>query len=127
MSMEQPRLPLFAVQRTNTILYCMQWVATVAFYRDQLGLPVSHATDWFVEFQLGEAAYLSIADSTRATICAVQGEGITLSWQVADLAAVQPRLHGMGIATTPLKKKWGAQVLYFHDPEGHRVELWAPL
>jgi len=127
MNTEPPRQPLFTVQRTNTILYCAQWGATVAFYRDQIGLPITHATDWFVEFQLGESAYLSIADSARATIRAAQGAGITLSWQVAELADIQQRLHTVGIATTPLQKKWGAHVLYFHDPEGHRVELWATL
>jgi catechol 2,3-dioxygenase-like lactoylglutathione lyase family enzyme len=124
---DQPHLPLFGVQRTNTILYCAQWAATVAFYRDWLGLPITHATDWFVEFQVGEEAFLSIADSARATIRAVKGEGITLSWQVADIAAIQQRLNDLGIVTTPLKQKWGAQLLYFHDPEGHRLELWEAL
>ncbi len=125
MTTESPRQPLFGVQRTNTILYCAQWAATVAFYRDQLRLPITHATDWFIEFHLGATAYLSIADSRRATIPAVAGAGITLSWQVADVATIGARLQGLGIVTTPLKAKWGAQVLYFHDPEGHRIELWA--
>lgn len=127
MSVDQPRQPLFAVQRTNTILYCAQWATTVAFYRDQLGLPITHATDWFIEFQLGEQAFLSIADQARATIRSTDGAGLTLSWQVTNLVAIQQQLHDLGIATTPLKKKWGAQVLYFHDPEGHRLELWEAL
>lgn len=119
--------PLFAVQRTNTILYCVQWTATVAFYRDQLGLLVTHATTWFVEFQVGEHAYLSIADSARATIQPAHGAGITLSWQVTALTLLQQRLNDLGIVTTPLKPKWGALVCYFHDPEGHRIELWEAL
>jgi len=124
MSTEQAQQPLFAVQRTNTILYCEQWAATVAFYRDQLGLPITHATDWFVEFQLETHAYLSIADSARATIPAAAGAGLTLSWQVKEIGVIKQRLHNLGIVTTPLKEKWGAYVLYFHDPEGHRLELW---
>lgn len=117
--------PLFAIQRTNTILYCVHWSATVAFYRDQLGLPMTHGADWFVEFQLGPTAYLSIADSARATIRPANGAGLTLSWQVVDLGLIQQRLNGQGITTTAIKQKWGARVLYFHDPEGHRIELWA--
>ena len=124
MNTEPPPSPLFAIVRTNTILYCAQWAATVAFYRDQLGLPITHATDWFVEFQLGTYAYLSIADSARATIRPAAGAGLTLSWQVKGISTVEQRLQQLGITTTPIKKKWGAQVLYFHDPEGHRVELW---
>ena len=119
--------PLFAVARTNTILYCAQWAATVAFYRDQLRLPITHATAWFVEFQVGEQAYLSIADSARTTIQPAHGAGITLSWQVTNLELLQQQLTALDIATTPLKKKWGAQVLYFHDPEGNRLELWEAL
>ena len=119
--------PLFAVARTNTILYCAQWAATVAFYRDQLRLPITHATNWFVEFQVGEQAYLSIADSARATIQPAHGAGLTLSWQVTNLPLLQQQLTALDIVTTPLKQKWGAQVLYFHDPEGNRLELWEAL
>ena len=127
MNSAEPQAPLFAVQRTNTILYCAHWSATVAFYRDQLGLPITHSTDWCVEFQLGATAYLSIADSARATIAPVNGAGLTLSWQVGDIGQIHQRLASLGIATTPIKKKWGAQVFYFHDPEGHRLELWEAL
>lgn len=113
------------LKRTNTILYCAAWAATVAFYRDQLGLPVTHANDWFVEFQLEERSFLSVANQARATIASGHGAGITLSWQVDDIAAEQQRLTAVGIATSPIKQLWGAQVLYLHDPEGNRIELWA--
>jgi len=116
--------PLFAVQRTNTILYCAQWAATVAFYRDQLRLPITYSNTWFVELQLGPTAYLSLADSERTTIRPANGAGLTLSWQVVDIRLIQQQLTDLGIATTAIKQKWGAQVLYFHDPEGHRIELW---
>lgn len=119
--------PLFTVARTNTILYCAQWPATVAFYRDQLCLPVTHATDWFMEFQVSDHAYLSVADSARATISPAHGAGLTLSWQVTNLLLIQQQLIALGIVTTPLKKKWGAHVLYLHDPEGNRLELWEAL
>ncbi|MBX3012302.1 MAG: VOC family protein [Caldilineaceae bacterium] len=127
MTMVSPRQPLFAIQRANTILYCAHWPATVAFYRDQLGLPVTYANDWFVELLLGEGRYLSLANSARATIPPGRGAGLTLSWQVTAIATLQQQLQQVGIATTPLKVKWGAQVLYFHDPEGHRIELWEAL
>lgn len=114
------------IKRTNTILYCEAWAATVAFYRDQLGLPITHANTWFVEFHLGAQCFLSVADQARATIASSQGAGITLSWQVDDLGAEQQRLAAAGIPTSPIKRRWGAQVLYLHDPEGNRIELWAP-
>ena len=116
---------MIAVQRTNTILYCRRWPATVQFYRDQLRLPVAFENDWFVEFQLNAAAYLSVADAAHTSIAAVDGQGITLAWQVLDLEEVRTHLLEQGIAATPLRRRWDAWVFYCHDPEGHRLEFWA--
>jgi len=116
---------MIAIQRTNTILYCRAWAATVHFYREQLHLPVTYENDWFVEFQLTASVCLSIANAARASIAAVEGQGITLTWQVNQLEAVQLRLHSHGIITTPIQRRWGAWVFYCHDPEGHRLEFWA--
>lgn len=118
--------PLLAFRRTNTILYCRNWQETVDFYQERLGLPVMFANDWFVEFALTDTSCLSIANAERATIDAVQGQGITLAWQVDDVAVSKARLAAQGIVTTPIQHKWQAQVCYCHDPEGHRLELWAP-
>ncbi len=115
---------LFAPKRANTILYCRDWAATVAFYRQQLGLPVSFVNDWFVEFRLNDGACLSIADASRASIAAVEGQGITLAWQVSNLAEVHAHLLATGAPVTPIQRRWGAWVFYCHDPEGHRLEFW---
>lgn len=110
--------------RANTILYCREWAATVAFYRQRLGLPVGFENEWFVEFRLNEGAYLSIADASRASIAAVEGRGITLAWQVSNLADMHAHLQAEGAPVTPIRSRWGAWVFYCHDPEGHRLEFW---
>lgn len=115
---------LFVPKRANTILYCHNWAATVAFYRQRLRLPVSFENDWFVEFRLNEGACLSIADASRASIAAVEGQGITLAWQVSNLAEVHAHLLATGEPVTPIQRRWGAWVFYCHDPEGHRLEFW---
>ena len=114
------------ISRTNTILYCRNWSETVSFYRTILELPVSHETDWFVEFQLTDTAYLSIANVVRTSIQSVDGQGITLSWQVFNIYKARASLGNQGVETTEIKKKWGAWLFYFHDPEGHRIEFWQP-
>ena len=114
------------VQRANTVLYCARWNATVAFYRDVLGLTIGFANDWFVEFRVGESAFVSIADASRATIESANGHGITLTWQVADIDESYEMLSGLGVALTPIRPRWGARVCYLRDPEGHRIELWTP-
>lgn len=112
------------LERTNTILYCRQWTKTVHFYKAKLALPVSFENDWFVEFVLTDRAYLSIADAGRASIQDVQGQGLTLSWRVTDLERARQLLNAQGISTTAVRTKWNARVFYFHDPEGHRIEMW---
>lgn len=112
------------VQRTNTILYCRRWEATVAFYRDIFKFPLSYQRDWFVEFQVTGESFLSIANEKRATVQSVKGQGITLSWQVGDIENVHRACLEQDVEVSDIKKKWGAFVFYLHDPEGHRIELW---
>jgi catechol 2,3-dioxygenase-like lactoylglutathione lyase family enzyme len=111
----------------NTILYCREWHATVAFYRDRLRLPVTFDSDWFVEFVVAPDARLSIADERRASIKSSGGAGITLTFQVEDARAVWDLFQAAGLAPGPLKQHaWGALVFYLRDPEGHRLEVWSP-
>jgi catechol 2,3-dioxygenase-like lactoylglutathione lyase family enzyme len=116
--------PAITLNRTNIVLYCRRWQETVLFYREQLAFPVSFENDWFVEFVLTGDTYLSVADSRRASVRDVHGQGITFTWRVADLAAAQAQLTRRGIETTAIRRRWGALVLYCYDPEGHRLELW---
>ena len=120
-------MTLLDVRRTNTILYCRRWQETIRFYRDGLELPVSHATDWLVEFMLTDRSFISLADATRATIPAARGAGITLSWLVDDAYEMHLRATARGWNPGPIQTKWNANVFYFNDPEGHRIELWSPL
>jgi uncharacterized glyoxalase superfamily protein PhnB len=98
----------------------------VAFYQNDLQLTVTFASDWFVEFQLGGTAHLSVADERRASIKSSQGAGITLTFQVESADETWTYLQGQGLQVEPLKNHaWGARVFYFYDPEGHRLEIWS--
>ncbi len=119
-------MPAPELRRTNTILYCRRWAATVQFYRDVLGLAAHPLCDWFVEFRLTADSCLSIADAARATIAPVAGGGVTLSWQVADVVDFRRHLVDKGVTTGPITNRWGARCFFFHDPEGHRLEAWSP-
>lgn len=112
------------LQRTNIILYCRHWIETANFYKRILCLTVAFENDWFVEFQLTETSFLSIANSARATIDDVQGQGVTLTLEVTDLEKAKENLEAQGIITTTIQRKWNALVFYCHDPEGHRLEFW---
>jgi len=112
----------------NTILYCQKWAETVAFYQHSLALPVLFASDWFVEFELGATARLSVADERGARIKSSRGAGLTLTLQVENADATWADLHARGLELESLRDHaWGARVFYFYDPEGHRLEIWSAL
>jgi catechol 2,3-dioxygenase-like lactoylglutathione lyase family enzyme len=117
---------MIGASRFNTILYCERWRECVEFYRDRLGLPVTFANDWFVEFRVAGDACLSIADATRATVSTSAGAGMTLTFRVDDADRAREALLAAGIeAPAPRDHPWGARTFFVRDPEGTRLEFWS--
>ena len=113
-------------KNANTILYCHKWRETAAFYQDVLNLPITFASDWFIEFQLVGTAHLSIANADRATISSSHGPGITLTLQVESADEAWKQLSKLGLRLESVRDHvWGARVFYLFDPEGHRLEIWS--
>jgi len=112
------------IHRTNTILYCIRWAATVKFYRDMINLPVLLQKAWFVEFELTDNSCLSVADAARTSVGSAGGAGITLSWQVEDIDSIKDRMRSDGIDVSPITVTWGARNFFVFDPEGNRIEFW---
>jgi len=113
------------VTRTNTILYCNRWSETVAFYASVLGLPITFENDWFVEFRIGDNAFVSVADGSRSSVRPGDGAGLTLSWEVSDLEAAHASLAASGATPQPIAKRFGANVFDVFDPTGNRIEFWS--
>lgn len=111
---------------SNTVLYVARFVECVAFYRDRLGFTVSFANAWFVEMQVCGTSKLSVADQRRTSIRSAAGHGLTLTFEVADLAYVHAELARAGAAPGAMRAHgFGAQVFYLRDPEGNRIEFWS--
>lgn len=116
---------MLSVERSNVILYCERWAETVAFYRRLLGGALTVDRGWFVELAVGDGTYLSVADAAHASIAPAGGAGLTLSWQVADVAAARTDLVADGFDVSAVHHRFGSPVVDLHDPEGHRIELWS--
>ena len=115
------------IRAMNTVLYCRHFAQTLAFYGDVLRLPRGFANDWFVEFKVAREAFLSVADERRSSIDSAQGKGLTLTFQVGDVRASHGQLCARGATPTALgPRPWGTQGFLLHDPEGTRIEIWAP-
>lgn len=111
----------------NTVLYCEHFEQTLAFYDDVLCLPRGFANDWFVEFEVAANVRLSIADQRRATIDSSHGQGLTLTFRIDDVFAEYQRLRECGaLPSEPGPRPWRAQGFLLFDPEGTRIEIWAP-
>ena len=118
---------MLLVRAMNTVLYCQHYAQTLAFYDQVLRLPRGFANDWFVEFKVAREAFLSVADQRRASIDSAHGQGLTLTFRVDDVRATHEQLRGRGAAPgAPGPRPWGAQGFVLHDPEGTRIEIWAP-
>ena len=113
------------IQIASTIFYCRKFEETVVFYRESIGLKVTAAKSWFVEFELNEAARLAIADAGRASVGAIGGRGVTLTLKVEDIGKLRTRLIGENLDAGPvMDHPWGARVFHIRDPEGNRIEFW---
>ena len=78
-----------------------------------------------MEFKLNEMSRVSVADEARTSIESSGGNGITVSLQVDDIEQTRTELMQAGVTPTPVKEVWGSKVIYVHDPEGNRLELWS--
>jgi len=109
---------------SNTIIYCRNWEATVAFYRDVLGLRGNNLSDWLVEFRITPGAAISIADEQRTTIPSSGGQGITISIAVDNVDHARDEVIARGGAPEPIRSVWGSRAFFIFDPEGTRLEFW---
>ncbi|MFW5796694.1 MAG: VOC family protein [Alkalispirochaeta sp.] len=109
---------------SNTIIYCRNWDATVAFYRDILGLRGNNLSEWLVEFRITPGAAISIADDRRTTIRSRGGQGITVSIAVDNVDRARDTMIARGGAPEEIRSVWGSRAFFIFDPEGTRLEFW---
>lgn len=109
----------------NTILYCRRWKETVGFYEHKLEFNRRSLSDWMVEFRVTNSMAISLANEERTKIKSVNGQGITLTWQVEDIEYSWWELRNRGVDLEAIKSHhFGGRLFRFYDPEGHRLEIW---
>lgn len=99
------------------------------FYRKILGLTVNSQEGKFANFKLGETE-LAIFQKDEATAMFPKkfmgkGGGISLAFQVKDVAKACKQLEtkGVKIIEGPKKTAWGQVVAYFLDPDDNIWEI----
>jgi len=101
--------------------YVADMEASIAFYRDTLGLPmVSH--DYVARFDL-DGVLIELVPLPPGSV--VPGNGnARLCFSVANLEETVEQMRARGIATSGIKSKQGGKLAYFRDLDGNELCLW---
>lgn len=115
------------------VLFVEDFDRTLAFYADMVGLPVRLRAEGYVEFAVEGAKFALLARSRvpelvgeahagRPSPGAHEGE---VAFVVEDVDRVYVELVGRGVPFlgAPQTRPWGQRTAYFHDPEGHLIEI----
>jgi predicted enzyme related to lactoylglutathione lyase len=129
----------FAVMRAGAILAVSDFEASLAFYRDRIGLTVEAVYDEPPYATLSCAgARISLAEQGHAaddrpgvamTAPADRSQAdVVLVLEVADAEAAHAALQAEGVAmlADPYRPPWGGCRFFCIDPDGYLVEIEQP-
>jgi catechol 2,3-dioxygenase-like lactoylglutathione lyase family enzyme len=115
------------------VLFVEDFDLAVAFYVDKVGLPVRLRAEGYVEFAVEGAKFALLARSRVAELtgdahAGRPGPGThegAVTVLVEDVDRVHRELSGRGVPFlgVPQDRPWGQRTVYFHDPEGHLIEI----
>jgi len=110
------------------ILYVSDLDASIAFYRDVLGLPYRFTDAGYAEFGT-EGTRFALYERRRAEWLigrmVTPGPAAEIVLLVDDVAAHASRLAALGttILSGPADRPWGHRTIHIADPDGFVVEL----
>ena len=95
--------------------------ASVAFYRDTLGLPLV-SQDYVARFDL-DGVLIELVPRPPGSV--VPGSGnARLCFNVANLQETLEQMHAHGLGTSKISEKKDGRLAYFRDPDGNELCLW---
>ena len=111
------------------ILYVRDLEASIAFYRDAIGLPHKFTDSGYAEFAT-EGTKFALFDRSRVSGLigrepADGGPSGEVAFMVDDVDAHAERFRAAGvqILSGPESRSWGQRTLHFLDPDGNVVEF----
>jgi lactoylglutathione lyase len=112
------------VRRLNVVyLYVSEMEASVAFYRDLLGIPLEGDDDW-QEASLGGTRFA--LHRAHEGIGALSAGTIHVNLEVGDFDGATERLRAAGVEVEEtMREEWGAAAR-ITDPDGYELYLFQP-
>ena len=109
------------------VLHCRDLHASRRFYRHVVGLPIAYEREDWIQFQVGDTGLvLRPISAEQAEQPAVQ-LGIRVRYHEIDFCYKELKAHGVEVLEPPSDQGWGHRTLFFADPEGNLLEIYADL
>ena len=115
------------------VLFVEDFDRSVAFYAERVGLPVRLRAEGYAEFAvegakfalLGRSRVAELTGDAHAARPAPGAHEGAVTVLVEDVDRVHRELSGRGVPFlgAPQDRPWGQRSVFFHDPEGHLIEI----
>jgi catechol 2,3-dioxygenase-like lactoylglutathione lyase family enzyme len=116
------------------VLFAQNFDASLAFYRDTLGLQVSFSDDNSAAFEMAGQGFVLLKPGAAADMIDVdvatlearpRADRAILCVRVEDVNTLYETYKARGVVFTkpPEDKPWGIRAAYFRDPEGNIWEV----
>lgn len=135
MKQTNPRSPFQAIRAIDyTVVFVRDMTAMRRFYEDVLCFPLSRElSPGWIEYQIGGNT-LALARPSRTAADAPTPAGsasLQLAFRVSppevDRCADELVRHGVTLVSPPTDQPFGHRTLFFRDPDGNLLEVYAEI
>ncbi|HEU0146918.1 MAG TPA: VOC family protein [Bradyrhizobium sp.] len=127
--------PFRAIRAVDyTIIFVRDFQAMRVFYQDVLGLPLSRElSDGWIEYRIGSNTLaLARPGRTAADLPLPLGTAsLQLAFKVSapdvDQCALELQEKGIALLEPPTDQPFGHRTLFFRDPDGNLLEVFAEI
>jgi lactoylglutathione lyase len=111
-------------QMKNVVVFVRDFEAAKRFYKEHLGLPVAHETEFMLEFFPGATSTLGVATAMQDAALALVGRHTGITLKVKDLDALCSNLVAAGVSfAEPLEQTPWGKMAVVQDPDGNQFAL----
>lgn len=135
MNEPNPRSPFQAIRAVDyTVIFVRDMTAMRRFYEDVLAFPLTRelSAGW-IEYRIGGNT-LALARPSRTAADSptpVGSASLQLAFKVApqevDACADELVRHGVELLSPPTNQSFGHRTLFFRDPDGNLLEVYAEI
>ena len=113
------------------VLHCRYLQAARRFYLHVMGFPIAHERADWIQFQVGDTGLVlrpfDEGPGARGARQPTVQLGIRVRYDEIDACYEQLQSRGVELLEPPRDQGWGHRTLFFADPEGNLLEMYADL